>query len=147
MADVCGSAVSLGGLARRSRSAVSLATRRAVGSPAHPRADQSGCGGRGRLGGEPRQPRHPRPSARQDRARTGALQAPAPTTDRFPTLEWQGPLALESLEPGWPMQRYTLREIGVVVSGPDPRSLLSCVPPDELRLASGGIVEEWRRRA
>jgi len=77
----------------------------------------------------------------------GALREPVPTADRFPTVEWQGPLALEPLEPGWPIQRYTLREHGVVVSGPEPRSLLDCVHPDELRQASMGIVEEWQARA
>jgi hypothetical protein len=41
----------------------------------------------------------------------GAPQEPMPTTDRFPTLEWHGVLALEPLEPDWPMQRYTLREL------------------------------------
>jgi hypothetical protein len=45
------------------------------------------------------------------------------------------------------MQRYTLREFGVVVSGPDPRSLLDRVLPDELRQASRGIVAEWYGRA
>jgi hypothetical protein len=76
-----------------------------------------------------------------------ALQERVPSADRFPTLEWPGLLALEPLEPGWPIQRYTLREHGVVVSGPDPRSLLDPLHPDELRQASMGIVEEWQERA
>ncbi len=76
-----------------------------------------------------------------------ALRERFPTADRFPTLEWQGLLALEPLEPGWPIQRYTLREHGVVVSGPNPTTLLDPVHPDELRQASMGIVEEWQAQA
>jgi len=70
-----------------------------------------------------------------------------PTAARYPILEWPGLLALEPLESGWPIQRYTLREYGVVVSGPDPSSLLDPVNPDDLRQASAAIVEEWRARA
>ena len=66
---------------------------------------------------------------------------------RYPVLEWPAPLALAPLESGWPIWRYTLREHGVVVSGPDPRSLLDSVHPDDLRRASGATVEEWRARA
>jgi aminoglycoside adenylyltransferase-like protein/nucleotidyltransferase-like protein len=77
----------------------------------------------------------------------GALREPVPSAARFPTVEWPGLLALEPPEPGWPIQRYTLREHGVVVSGPDPRSLLDPVHPDELRQASMDRVEEWQARA
>jgi len=76
-----------------------------------------------------------------------ALRESVPTAARYPILEWPGLLALEPLEPGWPMQRYTLREYGVVVSGPDPRSLLGPVHPDELRRASAAIVAGWQARA
>lgn len=75
------------------------------------------------------------------------LRELVPPAARYPILEWPGLLALEPLEPGWPMQRYTLREYGVVVSGPDPRSLLGPVHPDELRQASAAIVAEWQARA
>ena len=70
-----------------------------------------------------------------------------PTAARYPILEWPGLLALEPLESGWPIQRYTLREYGVVVSGPDPSSLLGPVNPDDLRQASAAIVERWRDQA
>jgi hypothetical protein len=69
------------------------------------------------------------------------------TVARYPIVEWPGLLALEPLESGWPIQRYTLREYGVVVSGPDPRTLLDPVHPDDLRQASAGIVERWRDQA
>jgi hypothetical protein len=70
-----------------------------------------------------------------------------PTAARYPILEWPGLLALEPLESGWPIQRYTLREHGVVVSGPDPSSLLDPVNSDDLRQASAAIVERWRDQA
>jgi hypothetical protein len=76
------------------------------------------------------------------------LRDSAPTNARCPTLEWDvGLLALEPLESGWPMQRYTLREYGVVVRGPDPRTLLDPVNPDDLRQASAAIVERWQDQA
>jgi hypothetical protein len=76
-----------------------------------------------------------------------ALREPSPTAARYPTLHWPEPLTLQQLETGWPIQRDTLREHGIVVSGPDPRSLLDPVPPDELRRASAAKVAEWRARA
>ncbi|HEV8194739.1 MAG TPA: nucleotidyltransferase domain-containing protein, partial [Ktedonobacterales bacterium] len=39
---------------------------------------------------------------------------------RYPVLEWPGLLVLEPLESGGLIWRHTLREHGVVVSGPDP---------------------------
>ncbi|MBA3822543.1 MAG: DUF4111 domain-containing protein [Ktedonobacterales bacterium] len=75
------------------------------------------------------------------------LREPSPTADRYPILEWPGSLALGPLESGWAIQRYTLREYGVVVSGPDPRTLLDLVNPDDLRQVSAAIVERWRDQA
>lgn len=72
---------------------------------------------------------------------------PTANPGRYPVLEWPGVLVLESLESGWPIQRHTLREHGIVVSGPDPRSLLDPVHPNDLRRASATTVEEWRARA
>lgn len=76
-----------------------------------------------------------------------ALRDSFPTAPRYPILEWPGLLALEPLESGWPIQRYTLREYGIVISGPGPRSLLDPVHPDDLRHASAVIVERWRAQA
>lgn len=75
------------------------------------------------------------------------LRKPFPTGARVPTLEWPGLLALEPLESGWPIQRDTLRECGIVVSGPDPHALLDPVNPDDLRRASAATVEEWHAQA
>lgn len=75
------------------------------------------------------------------------LRESFPTGVRYPVLEWPGLLALEPLESGWPIQRYTLREYAIVVYGPDPRSLLDPVNPDDLRQASAAIVQRWRDQA
>jgi hypothetical protein len=66
---------------------------------------------------------------------------------RYPILQWPELLALGHLEGGWPIWRDTLREHGVVVSGPDPRSLVDPVQPDDLRRASAATVEGWSARA
>jgi predicted nucleotidyltransferase len=76
------------------------------------------------------------------------LREPSPTAARYPILYWPELLVLEPLESGWwPIQRNTLREHGVVVSGPDPRLLVDPVQPDELRRASAAKVEDWHARA
>jgi Aminoglycoside adenylyltransferase, C-terminal domain/Nucleotidyltransferase domain len=75
------------------------------------------------------------------------LREPSPTAARYPVLHWPDLLMLDQLESGWPIQRYTLREHGVVVSGPDPRLLVDPVEPDELRRASAAKVADWHARA
>jgi hypothetical protein len=75
------------------------------------------------------------------------LRESSPTAAHYPTLEWPGLLVLAPLESGWPIQRYTLREYGVVLSGPDPYSLLDPVNPGDLRQASAAIVQRWRDQA
>jgi hypothetical protein len=75
------------------------------------------------------------------------LRDSSPTAARYPIVEWPWHLALAPLESGWPIQRYTLREFGVVVSGPDPSSLMDPVNPDDLRQASAAIVDRWRDQA
>jgi len=74
--------------------------------------------------------------------------SPTVAAARYPILYWPDLLVLEPLESGWwPIQRATLREHGVVVSGPDPRLLVDPVQPDELRRASAAKVEDWYARA
>jgi hypothetical protein len=43
----------------------------------------------------------------------------------------------------WVIQRYTLREQGVVVAGPDPRSLIDPVQPDDVKRAVLCFLREW----
>ena len=43
----------------------------------------------------------------------------------------------------WIIQRYIIRECGVVLEGPTPKELIDPVGPDDLRSAVLGILNEW----
>jgi hypothetical protein len=43
----------------------------------------------------------------------------------------------------WIIQRHTLREQGIVLAGPAPRTLIDPVQPDDLRRAVLGFLREW----
>jgi predicted nucleotidyltransferase len=43
----------------------------------------------------------------------------------------------------WIIQRYIVREYGVVLAGPDPKTLIDPINPDEIRSAILGILHEW----
>jgi hypothetical protein len=43
----------------------------------------------------------------------------------------------------WIIQRYVVREMGVVVEGPDPKTLIDSVSPDDIRGAVLGVLQEW----
>jgi hypothetical protein len=76
-----------------------------------------------------------------------ALRDGAPPDARYPVIEKGETLALAPLEDGWPVQRFTLREHGVTVAGPDPRSLISPVPPAAMNRAGYGIAAQWLDQA
>jgi predicted nucleotidyltransferase len=75
------------------------------------------------------------------------LRRPASATTAYPQVERDRPFFVEPLEPGWSVQRYTLREHGVVIAGPAPRELLDPVNPDELRREGAIIVQTWLDQA
>lgn len=68
-------------------------------------------------------------------------------TTRYPQLEKGRTLTMDRLEDGWSVQCYTLREHGVVVAGPDPRTLIDPVDPEEMRHAGAAIVATWLDQA
>jgi hypothetical protein len=43
----------------------------------------------------------------------------------------------------WVIHRHVLREHGVVLAGPEPRTLIDAVHPDELRRAVVDLLREW----
>ncbi len=43
----------------------------------------------------------------------------------------------------WIIQRYIIREQGVALVGPDPKTLIDPVSPDDIRRAVRGILQEW----
>jgi len=61
-----------------------------------------------------------------------------------PQIERGSSLAMVQPESGyWPIHRHVLREHGVVLVGPLPRTLIDPVSPEELREAVRGILREW----
>jgi hypothetical protein len=65
----------------------------------------------------------------------------------YPQVERDRPFFVEPLEPGWSVQRCTLREHGVVIAGPNPRDLLDPVNADEMRREGAVIVHSWLDQA
>src|SRR5205823_645404 len=76
-----------------------------------------------------------------------ALRHQAPTAEPYPQVEKGKTLALDHLESGWIFQCYTLREHGVVLAGPAPRSLIDSVDSDDLRRSAARIAELWLEQA
>ena len=76
-----------------------------------------------------------------------ALRYPIPTSGRYPQIEKGRSLARELLESGWVFQRYTLREHGVLVAGPDPRILVDPIDPQDMPPAVAAISGLWLEQA
>ena len=47
------------------------------------------------------------------------------------------PLSWRQSRPNWVLERWTVREYGVVVMGPDPKTLIESIMADDLRAAAG----------
>lgn len=62
--------------------------------------------------------------------------APCPTVN-------EGKFYVAHLGRSWSIQRHVIREYGVVVEGPDPKTLIDFVGPDEIRGAVISILHEW----
>ena len=66
--------------------------------------------------------------------------------DAHPYIDRGSALAMVHQESGyWVIHRHILREHGVVLAGPLPRTLIDPVQPAELREAVRGILREWWR--
>ena len=59
-----------------------------------------------------------------------------------PTLN-EGKFYMDRLGSDWIIQRHVVREFGVVVEGPDPKTLIDVVRPDDIRGAVLGVLKEW----
>jgi predicted nucleotidyltransferase len=62
--------------------------------------------------------------------------APGPTVN-------EGHFYVAGLGSDWIIQRHVVRECGVVLEGPDPRTLIDFVSTDDIRSAVLGILHEW----
>jgi Domain of unknown function (DUF4111) len=67
-----------------------------------------------------------------------------PRPAAHPYLDRGSVLAMVQPESGyWPIHRHMLREHGVALAGPPPRTLIDPVLPEELRDAVRGLLREW----
>jgi len=55
----------------------------------------------------------------------------------------EGKLVVEKLGSDWIIQRHVVREYGVVIEGPNPKTLIDFVSPDDIRGAVMGTLREW----
>lgn len=62
--------------------------------------------------------------------------APCPTVN-------EGNFYLDRRGSDWIIQRHVVRECGVVIEGPDPKSLIDPVSPDDIRSAVHEVLREW----
>jgi len=77
----------------------------------------------------------------------GALRPNVPTIARYPQIEKGGALVMDHLESGWVIQCYTLREHGVVVAGPNPRTLIDPIDPRTMRRVAAVHADVWVEQA
>lgn len=73
-----------------------------------------------------------------------ALQKAIPDTTLFPQFEKERGLFLEALEDGWLAQCYIVREHGVALVGPAPKTLIPSVDLEAMRRGVAKIAEMWQ---
>lgn len=76
-----------------------------------------------------------------------ALNVDDTPAERYPTVEHGTGLEWAALESGWVFQRYSLREHGLVVVGPPPRTLVGVVDAAGMRAAVAAIAGRWHTQA
>jgi len=59
-----------------------------------------------------------------------------------PTVN-EGKFYLDQRGSDWIIQRHVIRESGVVLEGPDPKTLIDFVAPDDIRQSVLGVLREW----
>ena len=55
----------------------------------------------------------------------------------------EGKFYVGGLGSDWIIQRHVVREFGVVLAGPDSKTLIDPVNPEDIRRAVRGILHEW----
>jgi len=72
-----------------------------------------------------------------------ALRRYDPTHARHPAIRLGESFHVEQHDSDWVIQRYIIREQGVVVAGPAPQTLIDPIQPNDLRRAVLRILQEW----
>jgi len=73
---------------------------------------------------------------KRDIRRHDPHSAPCPTVN-------EGKFYLDKRGSDWIIQRHVIREQGTVLAGPDPKSLIDPVSPEDIRRAVKGVLQEW----
>jgi predicted nucleotidyltransferase len=60
-----------------------------------------------------------------------------------PSLRVDGSFDVDGYGSDWIIQRYLIRKHAFVIAGPEPKTLIDEVTPDQLREAQLGILREW----
>jgi len=60
-----------------------------------------------------------------------------------PSLRVDGSFDIDGYGSDWIIQRHLIRKNAIVIAGPDPKTLIDEVTPDQLREAQLGILREW----
>ena len=72
----------------------------------------------------------------------GLIRRHDPNGMACPTIN-EGKFLIEKLGSDWIIQRHVVRESGVVIEGPAPKTLIDFVSPDDIRRAVMGTLSEW----
>jgi hypothetical protein len=65
-----------------------------------------------------------------------------PARQGVPTVN-EGAFYVAELGSDWVIQRHVIRECGVVLAGPDPKTLIDPVSPEDIRQSALGVLSEW----
>jgi len=65
-----------------------------------------------------------------------------PHSPPCPTVN-EGKFYLDKRGSDWIIQRHVIREQGTVLTGPDPKTLIDPVSPEDIRHAVKGVLQEW----
>ena len=77
----------------------------------------------------------------------GALRRYDPANAKHPTIGIDWEFGLGQHGTNWILERWIVREKGIVVWGASPKTLIDPVPPDELRSAVCGMLREfWQQQ-
>jgi predicted nucleotidyltransferase len=73
---------------------------------------------------------------KRDIRRHNPHSAPCPTVN-------EGKFYLDKRGSDWIIQRHVIREQGIVLAGPEPKTLIDPVSPEDIRRAVVGVLHEW----